>query len=91
MGVYVAAIRLSGGTQHEHITNFLWVMENTYQSGVSSTANMVTYVEQGNSVKVSDGVNRVQAYVVRPQGRPAYLQTQADGKWTDNLLALPRF
>lgn len=33
--------------------------------------------------------NRVYIGVVKPVGRHPYLQTHADGKWNDNLLAQP--
>jgi hypothetical protein len=32
---------------------------------------------------------RVYIYVVREAGKQPYLRTKADGKWKDNLLALP--
>jgi uncharacterized protein DUF3892 len=34
--------------------------------------------------------NRVDVGVVTPTDGSKYLRTYADGKWTDNLLALPR-
>jgi hypothetical protein len=40
---------------------------------------------------VSDGTRSVTVGVVRPENRPPYIRTYADGVWTDNLLALPRF
>lgn len=33
--------------------------------------------------------NRGDIGVVKPEGRPWYLRTYADGKWNDNLLSLP--
>lgn len=41
---------------------------------------MVTWIEGGNTVRVG---------VVN--ATPKYIRTYADGTWTDNLLALPRF
>jgi hypothetical protein len=42
-----------------------------------------------NVALVSDGRRWVRVHVVN--AHPPYLQTYADGVWTDNLLALPRF
>jgi hypothetical protein len=38
---------------------------------------------------VTDGKNTVAVLVV--DSSPPYLRTYADGKWTDNLLALPKY
>ena len=40
---------------------------------------------------MTDGTREVQVGVVHPQYGPPYLRTHADGVWTDNLLALPRY
>lgn len=51
---------------------------------------MVDWIEtdQGRAV-VTDGKNTVNVGVV--DTTPKYLRTYADGIWTDNLLALPRY
>jgi catechol-2,3-dioxygenase len=89
MAIYIAAVHLSGGTEHKHIASVIWVNEGTMQSGLNSTAEMVDFINQGNSVKVGDGKTKVDVIVVT--ATPPYIRTVADGKWTDNLLALPRY
>lgn len=88
MSFYVAAVHLSGGDRHEHITQVIGVHDD-YHSEKASTAEVVAYINKGNSVKVSDGKTTVEVDVVN--ANPPYIRTKADNKWTDNLLALPRY
>ena len=91
MAVYIAAIHMSGGTEHKHIASCVWVIEKTFKSGITSTGGMVEFIDNGNKVKVSDGTTTASVGVVRPQGGAPYLRAYADQKWTDNLLSLPRY
>lgn len=51
---------------------------------------MVEFIKNKNGiVKVKDGSSDVDVGVV--EASPPYIRTYADGKWTNNLLALPRF
>lgn len=72
---------------HEHITdvgnpraNWKWPREQVIASIDAKTNTF--YVLDPRSGKRAD------VGVVRPQGRPAYLRTHADGSWNDNLLSL---
>ena len=73
---------------HEHITHiggvgWRWTREAVIQSIDAKT----------NTFYVLDPTTGSRAYVgvVRPNdGRSAYLQTYADGKWKNNLLSLPQ-
>lgn len=79
------------GNPHEGITNYGWRVEATGEMGNSTRAEMVDFLE----------VKKGKAYVKDARGNVAwvdvwvsahgnkYLRTYADGKWTDNLLALP--
>jgi hypothetical protein len=89
--VYVTAVHMeSGGTRHEHIADVKWTNPDDGQTGESSRANMVDWIENKHGVaKVTDGTNTVDVGVVN--ATPKYIRTHADGKWTDNLLALPRY
>lgn len=49
---------------------------------------MVEFVEKGNAVFVRGNPD---ARVGVVNAIPPYLRTYADGKWTNNLLSLPRF
>lgn len=90
MPVYIAAIHMSGGSSHQHISTVVWMNGSTFQSGISSRDSIVQFINGNNSVKVSDGTTQVDVGVWKYQGG-SYLRTYADGKWTDNLLALPRY
>lgn len=85
--VYIVAVHMEGGNQHEHITKVKW--QDGSASNISTTAQMVEWIKAGNKAYVTDGRNTVEVGVV--EARPPHLRTFADGKWTDNLLALPRF
>jgi hypothetical protein len=74
---------------HEHITHlgnplsnppWKWTRDQVIESIDANT----------NSFHVVDPKNGKIAYVAvrRPVGRPAYVQTFADGDWNDNLLSL---
>ncbi|GAO01972.1 DUF3892 domain-containing protein [Anaeromyxobacter sp. PSR-1] len=87
--VYVIAVHMEGGTQHEHIASVRWRDPADGKSDVATRATMVDWIKKGGDARVNDGRNEVQVGVV--DGNPPYLRTFADGKPTDNLLALPRF
>ena len=75
--IEITAIRLAGDERHEHISLLQW--RNT-QTGVTGQSTR----EAGNGTWVYVGV-------CRPHAGEPYLRTHADGKWSDNLLALPKF
>lgn len=87
--IYITEVSLSGGNQHHHITHVKWFNSENTQSGISSTAEMVTFIEKGNKVQVKVGPFVVDVKVV--VAYPKYLRTHQDGTETDNLLNLPRF
>lgn len=92
MAIRFTAVRLSGGTQHEHITRLWWVNPSTSQSGDNTRAELVAWIEnEGGKAYVEDRAgNRADVGVVKPATGAKYLRTHADGKWTNNLLSLPR-
>jgi hypothetical protein len=90
--IQITAIRLVGGTRHEHISELQWRNTTTSSTGSSTRAQLVTWLDgAGNQAIVSDGSRNVFVGVVRPSSGSAYVRTYADGVWTDNLMALPRF
>jgi hypothetical protein len=89
---YIAAVHLIGGSEHKHVSSMVWINGSTFKSGLNTTAQMVAFIEdKGGDVKVSDGTTAVSVGVVHPSAGVPYLRTHEDGKWTDNLLALPQF
>ncbi len=92
MAIRFTAIRLSGGTTNQHITHLWWVNPSTGKTGDNTRAQLVHWIENENGkAYVEDGAgNRADVGVVTPAQGDKYLRTYADGKWTDNLLALPQ-
>ena len=91
--IEITAIRLEGDTKHEHISSLQWRNIQTGAAGQSTRQAIVDWLEESKAnqaVVVRDG-NRTYVGVRRPKNRPKYLSTFANGEWTDNLLALPRF
>jgi hypothetical protein len=87
--VYVTAIHLVGGERHEHITEVRWLNPATNVTGSTSRAGMVDWIRGGGDARVTDGIRTVQVGVV--DAIPPFIRTHADGVWTDNLLALPKY
>lgn len=87
--IHITHVRIAGENQHEHISHVKWRNSSTNATGEMTRADMVDWINKGNAVYVTDGTNTVSVGVVK--ANPSYLRTYADGKWTDNLLALPRF
>jgi hypothetical protein len=91
MSKEVVGIRLSaGGYRHEHITHVWWT--ETGQSGSTpwTTEQMVRWIESGGSAYVSNGTKAAPIRVRTSDAGRKYLQTLADGIWSNNLLSLPR-
>lgn len=87
--VIVTHVRLVG-TGHEHISEVRWWNPQTGQMGTSTRQVMVDWIQNSNGVaRVTDGFRLVDVMVAN--ANPPYIRTFADGQWTDNLLALPRF
>ena len=89
--VMITQIHMNGaGNRHEHIASVKWRNPDTEKTGTSTVAEMVDFIENQKGVaKVTDGHRTVDVGVV--DAKPRYIRTHADGVWTDNLLALPRF
>jgi len=77
---------------HEHIMHLWWINPASGKTGDNARAQIVSWIEDKNGkAYVEDGLgNRADVGVITPTYGPKYLRTYADGRWTDNLLALPR-
>ena len=92
MSIRITAIRMSGGSGHEHIARLWWTDPADSSSGDNTRAEIVAWIENKNGkayVEDRSG-HRVDVSVVTPRVGSKYLRTYANGVWTDNLLALPR-
>lgn len=92
MAVRFTNVRLSGGDKHEHITHLRGVDDTNSKIHEDTRAGWVSWVEGGGSAYVLDSRgSRAPVVVVKPPLGSKYLRTVANGVYTDNLLALPRF
>jgi hypothetical protein len=94
MAIKTTARRMaSSGHGHEHISLLWWVNDQTGVTGVSNRDEMVRFVEEQGNQSVwcpdRDPLKTGQWVHVNSNGRIKYVQTVADGRWSDNLLALP--
>jgi len=91
MVIRITAVRLSGGQDHEHITDLWWTNPGTGESGSSTRAVIVSWIENDKGqAYTEEGGNRADVFVVTPTYGAKYLRTMSDGEWSNNLLALPR-
>jgi hypothetical protein len=95
MTVRITAIRKDNGNHdnpHEAISMFRWVDERTDETGDSTRLAMVDWLEnKGGTACVGTGAYRARCYVNVSVRGNKFLQTQADGRWSNNLLSLPEF
>lgn len=92
MAIQITAVRLSGGTKHEHIIRLWWTNPATGKTGDNTRAEIVSWIEdkKGQAYTSDTGGHRAEVAVVTPPRGEKYLRTHADGVWTNNLLSLPR-
>jgi hypothetical protein len=92
LAIKITAIRQIGGSGHEHITHLWWTNPASGKTGDNERSQVVDWIEnKGGKAYVEDHYGyRADVRVVTPAHGPKYLRTHADGRWTDNLLALPR-
>lgn len=93
MSVRIICINKDNGNhynRHEAIEYFGWLNESTQVSGKSSLEEMIKFLRNGNTAYVVNRYNnsdRAYLYINSRNGRE-FLQTYADGQWSDNLLQL---
>jgi len=92
MSIRIICINKSGGyhdNPHEAISRFGWINEQTGESKIISREDMWKWVSDGGEAYVKDARgNRAPVRAKTNSRGTKYLQTEADGKPTDNLLAL---
>ena len=76
---------------HEAISHYRWHDDDDDTAGIDEREALIKWMED-NSVKayVADGAGKVWCGIRENKHGTKYLQTHADRKWTDNLLALPQ-
>lgn len=91
--VVFTARQMSGGTGHEHVIALEWKDTDKGTSNWMPIDDATKWLDRPESrAWVEDRARRgnfVEAFVVKPANGRWYIRTAADGRWTDNLLALP--
>lgn len=95
MAIRITCINKSAGWHedpHHAISNFGWINDQNGQTGKSTRIAVYDWLKQNanNRAYVSDSQgNTVYVYPRENANGTKFLQTHADGTWTNNLLALP--
>lgn len=93
MSIRITCINKSGGyheNPHEAITHYGWKNESTGKTGKNDRHSMVKWVKEGGVAYVADNLgNKAYCFVNKSRNGTEFLQTQADGRPTNNLLQLP--
>ena len=91
---FIRRVRVqSPGTRNEHITAVQFSATTAGPLTNASTEGMVRAIDSGTVVYTHHDVTGAQALVISRDGVSGrrHLTTVANGRETDNLLALPRF
>jgi hypothetical protein len=93
MSIRITCIQKSGGYHadpHHAITSLGWTNEQTGAIDRSTRENMYDWVKKGGVAVVRDAYGHVAQVRAREHVNGThFVQTYADGIFTDNLLALP--
>lgn len=89
MTVYITAIGPSSATEYAHIAKIRWLSSSDSKSNTMTMAAAVKWVQEGHQFTVASDTGPVEVQMVK--ANPPYLRTVANAKWSDNLLALPKF
>jgi len=92
MSVRIVCVKKDYGNHlnpHEGITHYGWIQKPNEAYLVSERQQMVDWVRNGGLAYVEDtGGNKAYCYIKRSSVGNEFLQTESDGKPTNNLLQL---
>lgn len=90
--VRITCINKDGGNHydpHEAILDLGWVDDQTGKSGIATLAEMIAFLEKDGRAYTEDRFNRVTWLIVSvSRFGNKYVKTIADGRETNNLLAM---
>lgn len=92
MAFQITGIRKPGGANnpHEAISHYGWIDDGKTQPHIDERLTVVSWVEDKKiPAYVLDGTRKVWCQVRVNDHGTKYLQTVADGQWSNNLLVLP--
>ncbi len=93
MAFQITGIRKPGGADnpHEAISHYRWQDDESNKSDITDRLTVVGWVEVNKiPAYVANGTGKVWCYPRQNQFGTKFLQTQADNRWSDNLLSLPQ-
>tara|TARA_A100001391_G_scaffold108234_1_gene72683 strand:+ start:1172 stop:1465 length:294 start_codon:yes stop_codon:yes gene_type:complete len=94
MSVRITCIRKDGGDHYDKYTaieSVDWLNEETGNTGTNTRLEMYDWIKNKNGyayVTSSDG-SRAKVGTAETASGTKYIRTYSNGKWNDNLLALP--
>jgi Protein of unknown function (DUF3892) len=92
VAIRITAIRLAGGTTHEHVERLWWTDPATGETGEGTPSEILSLIEDHNDdAYVEQDGERISLWAVEPASGPKYVRTCDNGGWTDHLLSLPQF
>jgi hypothetical protein len=90
--IEITAVRFAGGRDHEQITEVEWRSASTV-AGLATREGLAQWLGASESnrafVRSRSGLVDI-AVVTGPEGA-LYIRSHTQGKWRDDLLALPTF
>lgn len=91
MAFQITGIRKPGGAnnQHEAISHYRWQDDTSDKGSITERLTVVGWVEDGIRAYIADGSRKIWCEVRQNDNGTKYLQSVADGQWSNNLLALP--
>lgn len=93
MDIIITAVHMEGGTLHEHIASVKWAFPGSSDAKESSRSAIIEWMNTSvdNRAWVGTGSQAARVYVRQGNNGATWIQTAADGVWSNNLLSLPRF
>ena len=93
MTIRITAVRMVENPSHQHIGELKWANISTGATGANTRGAIISWLDadSDNRAQVGTGPGAARVYVARPASGESWLQTYADGQWTNNLLSLPRY
>ncbi len=92
MGLQITGIRKPNPSDsHTAISHYRWIDDTDNTTGIDEREGLIKWMEANKvDAYVGTGASKVWCDIRENDYGTKYLQTYADKKWTNNLLALPQ-
>jgi len=91
MSVRITCINKSNGDHsnpYEAISHYGWMEDGTNKTGITDRQTLANWMKEGGVAYVQDKLGKVYCKVNTSAKGTEFLQTFADGRYSDNLLSL---